>query len=85
MKKIYALFMTLCLVISATAAPLVGTAKKSYPLYPQEVVKAKLSFDLIERVKNNKDGKEFNGNTFVVVTCVAAIKLLATKVFVLGL
>ena len=45
MKKIYALFMTLCLVISATAAPLVGTAKKSYPLYPQEVVKAKLSLD----------------------------------------
>ena len=29
MKKIYALFMTLCLVISATAAPLVGTAKKT--------------------------------------------------------
>ena len=29
MKKIYALFMTLCLVISATAAPLVGTAKKN--------------------------------------------------------
>ena len=29
MKKIYALFMTLCLIISATAAPLVGTAKKT--------------------------------------------------------
>ena len=29
MKKIYALFTTLCLVISATAAPLVGTAKKT--------------------------------------------------------
>lgn len=25
-----------------------------------------------EPLKNNKDGKEFNGNTFVVVTCVAA-------------
>ncbi len=32
MKKIYALFMTLCLVISATAAPLAGTVKGSYPL-----------------------------------------------------
>ena len=45
MKKIYALFMTLCLVLSATAGPLAGTAKKSYPLYPQEVVKAELSLD----------------------------------------
>ena len=45
MKKIYALFMTLCLIISATAGPLAGTAKKSYPLYPQEVVKAELSLD----------------------------------------
>ena len=43
MKKIYALFMTLCLIISATAAPLVGTAKKSYPLYQPEVVKAELA------------------------------------------
>ena len=45
MKKIYALFMTLCLVISATAAPVLGSAKKSYPLYPQEVVKAELALD----------------------------------------
>ena len=43
MKKIYALFMMLCLIISATAAPVVGTAKKSYPLYQPEVVKAKLA------------------------------------------
>ena len=43
MKKIYALFMTLCLIISATAAPVVGTAKKSYPLYQPEVVKAELA------------------------------------------
>ena len=35
--------MTLCLIISATAAPLVGTAKKSYPLYQPEVVKAELA------------------------------------------
>ena len=41
MKKIYALFMTLCLVISATAAPLVGTVKKSYPLNEKEVVSEK--------------------------------------------
>ena len=33
----------LCLIISATAAPVVGTAKKSYPLYQPEVVKAKLA------------------------------------------
>ena len=45
MKKIYALFMTLCLVISATAAPLTGVAKKSYPLYQPEVVKAELALD----------------------------------------
>ena len=45
MKKIYALFMTLCLVISATAAPLAGVAKKSYPLYQPEVVKAELALD----------------------------------------
>ena len=43
MKKIYALFMTLCLIISATAAPLAGVAKKSYPLYQPEVVKAELA------------------------------------------
>ena len=43
MKKIYALFMTLCLIISATAAPVVGTAKKSYPLYQPEVVKTELA------------------------------------------
>ena len=41
MKKIYALFMTLCLVISATAAPLAGVAKKSYPLNEKEVVSEK--------------------------------------------
>ena len=41
MKKIYALFMTLCLVISATAAPLVGSVKKSYPLNEKEVVSEK--------------------------------------------
>ena len=41
MKKIYALFMTLCLVISATAGPLVGTVKKSYPLNEKEVVSEK--------------------------------------------
>ena len=45
MKKIYALFMTLCLVFSATAAPLAGVAKKSYPLYQPEVVKAELALD----------------------------------------
>ncbi len=43
MKKIYALFMTLCLIISATAAPLAGVAKKSYPLYQPQVVKAELA------------------------------------------
>ncbi len=43
MKKIYALFMTLCLIISATATPLAGVAKKSYPLYQPQVVKAELA------------------------------------------
>ena len=41
MKKIYALFMTLCLVISATAAPLAGTVKGSYPLDTKVVTSAK--------------------------------------------
>ena len=46
MKKIYALFMTLCLVISATAGPLVGTVKGSYPLDTKVVTSAKqLSLD----------------------------------------
>ena len=41
MKKIYALFMTLCLVLSATAAPLAGTVKGSYPLNTKVVTSAK--------------------------------------------
>ena len=41
MKKIYALFMTLCLVISATAGPLVGTVKGSYPLDTKVVTSTK--------------------------------------------
>ena len=46
MKKIYALFMTLCLVISATAAPLVGTVKGSYPLNTKVITSTKqLSLD----------------------------------------
>ena len=46
MKKIYALFMTLCLVISATAAPLVGIAKGSYPLNTKVITSTKrLSLD----------------------------------------
>ena len=46
MKKIYALFMTLCLVLSATAAPLAGTVKGSYPLNTKVVTSAKqLSLD----------------------------------------
>ena len=41
MKKIYALFMTLCLIISATAGPLVGTVKGSYPLDTKVVTSTK--------------------------------------------
>ena len=41
MKKIYALFMTLCLVISATAGPLAGTVKGSYPLDTKVVTSTK--------------------------------------------
>ena len=41
MKKIYALFMMLCLVLSTTAAPLVGTVKGSYPLDTKVVTSAK--------------------------------------------
>ena len=41
MKKIYALFMTLCLVLSATAGPLVGTVKGSYPLDTKVVTSTK--------------------------------------------
>ena len=46
MKKIYALFMMLCLVLSTTAAPLAGTVKGSYPLNTKVVTSAKqLSLD----------------------------------------
>ena len=46
MKKIYALFMTLCLVLSATAAPLAGTVKGSYPLNTKVIASTKqLSLD----------------------------------------
>ena len=46
MKKIYALFMTLCLVLSATAAPLAGTVKGSYPLNTKVITSTKqLSLD----------------------------------------
>ena len=41
MKKIYALFMTLCLIISATAGPLAGTVKGSYPLDTKVVTSTK--------------------------------------------
>ena len=41
MKKIYALFMMLCLVLSTTAAPLVGTVKGSYPLDTKVVTSEK--------------------------------------------
>ena len=46
MKKIYALFMTLCLVLSATAAPIAGTVKGSYPLNTKVITSTKqLSLD----------------------------------------
>ena len=60
MKKIYALFMTLCLIISATAAPLVGTAKKSYPLYQPEVVKAELALDAMQKAPAATQGLQYD-------------------------
>ena len=60
MKKIYALFMTLCLVLSATAAPLAGVAKKSYPLYQPEVVKAELALDAMQKAPAATQGLQYD-------------------------
>ena len=60
MKKIYALFMTLCLVISATAAPLAGVAKKNYPLYQPEVVKAELALDAMQKAPAATQGLQYD-------------------------
>lgn len=60
MKKIYALFMTLCLVFSATAAPLAGVAKKSYPLYQPEVVKAELALDAMQKAPAATQGLQYD-------------------------
>ena len=60
MKKIYALFMTLCLIISATAAPLAGVAKKSYPLYQPEVVKAELALDAMHKAPAATQGLQYD-------------------------
>ena len=61
MKKIYALFMTLCLVLSATAAPLVGTVKESYPLNTKEVVStAKLSLGTMQKAPASTQGLQYD-------------------------
>lgn len=60
MKKIYALFMTLCLIISTTAAPLAGVAKKSYPLYQPEVVKAELALDAMQKAPAATQGLQYD-------------------------
>ena len=60
MKKIYALFITLCLIISATAAPLAGVAKKSYPLYQPEVVKAELALDAMQKAPAATQGLQYD-------------------------
>ena len=68
MKKIYALFMMLCLVLSATAAPLAGSVKKSYPLYPQEVVKAKLSLETsMQKAPAATQGLQYDATTGALV------------------
>ena len=68
MKKIYALFMMLCLVLSTTAAPLVGSVKKSYPLYPQEVVKAKLSLETsMQKAPAATQGLQYDATTGALV------------------
>lgn len=43
MKKIYSFLMALCVALCASATPLQGISKKSYPLYQPEVVKAELA------------------------------------------
>ena len=61
MKKIYALFMTLCLVLSATAAPLAGTVKESYPLNTKEVVStAKLSLGTMQKAPASTQGLQYD-------------------------
>ena len=61
MKKIYALFMTLCLVLSATAAPLIGTVKESYPLNTKEVVStAKLSLGTMQKAPAATQGMQYD-------------------------
>ena len=64
MKKIYALFMTLCLVLSATAAPLVGTVKESYPLNTKEVVStAKLSLGTMQKAPAATQGLQYDAES----------------------
>ena len=60
MKKIYALFMMMCMVVCATATPLVGTVKTSYPLYPQEIVKAGLSVASMQKAPVATQGMQYD-------------------------
>ena len=61
MKKIYALFMTLCLMLSATAAPLAGTVKGSYPLDTKVVTSTKkLSMGKMQKAPAATQGLQYD-------------------------
>ena len=61
MKKIYAVFMTLCLMLSATAAPLAGTVKGSYPLDTKVVTSTKkLSMGKMQKAPAATQGLQYD-------------------------
>ena len=64
MKKIYALFMTLCLVLSTTAAPVLGTVKGSYPLNTKVVTPIeKLSLGTMQKAPAATQGLQYDAES----------------------
>ena len=60
MKKIYSFLMALCVALCASATPLQGIAKKSYPLYQPEVVKAELALDAMQKAPAATQGLQYD-------------------------
>ena len=60
MKKIYSFLMALCVALCASATPLQGIAKKTYPLYQPEVVKAELALDAMQKAPAATQGLQYD-------------------------
>ena len=52
--------MALCVALCASATPLQGIAKKSYPLYQPEVVKAELALDAMQKAPAATQGLQYD-------------------------